>query len=66
MQFIPREKLSKKARRALDRTKRQSWAIRPVTRQTADKTKYNRKKSGYRYDDYGSRISVSEKASIPQ
>lgn len=28
-QFIPREKLSKKARRALDAAKRQTWAIKP-------------------------------------
>lgn len=55
--FIPREKLGKKARRALDRAKRRTWdGVSPVTRKAPDKTKYDRTKSGFRYDDYGSRI----------
>ena len=36
-QFIPREKLSKKARRALDAAKRQTWAISPVSRKAENK-----------------------------
>lgn len=54
--FIPREKLGKKARRELDRARRATWGIAPVTRKAPDKTKYNRKRSDYRDDDYGSRI----------
>lgn len=59
MPFTPREKLSRKARRALDREKRKSWAVSPVTRKAADKTKYSRKRSGFRYDDDGGRIVYS-------
>lgn len=33
--FIPKEKLSKKARKALDRAGRRTWEISPVSRKTA-------------------------------
>jgi len=43
--FIPREKLSKKARRELDRAKRKGWnGIRPVTKKIESKKRYQRKK----------------------
>lgn len=44
-QFIPREKLSKKARRALDAAKRQTWAISPVSRKAESKKRYDRKRA---------------------
>ena len=53
--FVPREKLSRKARKELDSQKRVTWAIPPVTRKIDSKKLYNRKKSTRnRYDDYGS------------
>ncbi len=42
--FIPRAKLSKKAKRALDAARRQSWALNPVTRQGKNAKVYDRKK----------------------
>ena len=51
--FIPREKLSKKAKRKLDRAKRQTWAVNPVTRTGESAKTYNRKKKRYRTDDDG-------------
>ncbi|GEM_PF-519157 len=43
--FIPKEKLSKKARRKQDLAKRGSWgAMSPVTRKPDNPKKYNRKK----------------------
>ena len=57
--FIPKEKLSKEARHALNSARRQTWGdISPVTRKTESKKRYNRKKSDYRFDDHGSRIFV--------
>lgn len=41
--FIPREKMSKKARRQLDNAQRQTWGINPVSRVSKDKKKYDRK-----------------------
>ncbi len=45
MKFIPRQKLSKKAKRALDEAQRATWQVNPVTRQTQNKKAYARKKS---------------------
>lgn len=44
MKFIPREKLSKKAKRALDGKRRATWEFNPVTRQAESKKAYERKK----------------------
>ena len=45
MKFIPREKLSKKAKRAIDERKRATWeGLNPTTRQTANKKAYDRKR----------------------
>ncbi len=50
--FIPREKLGKKARKALDREGRATWGIRPVTRRVQSGKLYDRKKRPHdRYDD---------------
>ena len=40
--FIPKEKLSKKARKALDRVGRRTWEISPVSRKTENKKRYDR------------------------
>ncbi|MPN34487.1 hypothetical protein SDC9_181981 [bioreactor metagenome] len=43
--FIPKDKLCKKAKRELDRARRNTWgAVNPITRRTESKTVYNRKK----------------------
>ena len=41
--FIPREKMSKKARKLLDGQKRSAWGLSPVTRRVESKKKYTRK-----------------------
>ena len=51
--FIPREKMSKKARRQLDNTRRQTWGINPVSRVSKDKKKYDRKALQRIDDDAG-------------
>lgn len=44
--FIPYEKLSKKAKRALDAKRRGSWgALSPVTRRTENPKAYDRQKA---------------------
>ena len=40
--FIPREKLSKKARRELDLQKRSEWSFSPVSRRVESKKRYSR------------------------
>ena len=40
-QFIPRPKLSKKARKELDAQKRTTWAFSPVTKKVESKKIYN-------------------------
>ena len=43
--FIPREKMSKKARRQLDLAARKNWGnISPITRRSENPKAYNRKK----------------------
>ena len=52
--FIPREKLGKKARRALDVEKRATWSFSPVTRKVENKKRYDRKKNAHVWkDDFG-------------
>ena len=52
--FIPREKLGKKARRALDAERRATWGFSPVTRKVENKKHYDRKKSARAWkDDFG-------------
>lgn len=51
-EFIPAEKMSKKARRELARAKRQTWACSPVSRRIENKKRYDRKRKSHdRYDD---------------
>ena len=50
--FIPKEKMSKKARKALEAQKRSTWGFSPVTRHVESKKVYSRKKnSRVRYED---------------
>ena len=42
--FIEKKKLSKKAQRALNNEKRQTWDFSPVTRTVESKKIYNRKR----------------------
>ena len=52
--FIPKEKLSKKAQKELNRQRRVTWEFSPVTKTFESKKLYNRKKNSYdRYEDYG-------------
>lgn len=52
--FIPREKLSKKARKKLDSERRAGWTFSPVSRKVESKKVYSRNgKSHDRYNDYG-------------
>lgn len=44
-QFIPREKMSKKARKELDKARRNEWSISPVTRKVESKKHYDRRKT---------------------
>ena len=43
--FVPYEKLSKKARRALDAEKRRTWGFSPVTRSPGKPGAYDRNKT---------------------
>lgn len=49
--FIPKQKLSKKAQQELNRAKRKSWAMNPVTRKPENPKVYNRRKV-QKGDDY--------------
>ena len=51
--FVPREKMSKKARRALDREWRVSWSFSPVTRKAESKKRYDRKRQSRPDPDSG-------------
>ena len=52
--FIPREKLSRKARKKLESERRIMWAFPPVTKKVESKKLYSRKKKPHgRYDEYG-------------
>ena len=52
--FVPKEKMSKKAKKRLAAEKRRTWAFSPVTRKIDSKKVYSRKKiSRVRYDDSG-------------
>ena len=42
--FVPREKMGKKARRALDARQRRTWPFSPVTRKAESRKHYDRKR----------------------
>ena len=51
--FVPQDKLSKKARKELNRQKRVTWEFSPVTKTVESKKVYSRKKKAQYRDDYG-------------
>lgn len=57
--FIPKEKLSKKARKDLDRQKRVTWDFSPVTKTVESKKIYSRKRKARNRDDYGSGFLIA-------
>lgn len=65
--FIPYEKLSKKEKRKLDLTKRQTWGeLNPITRKPASSKAYNRNKSrNWARDYHGKTISGNFLACLP-
>ena len=44
VKFVPEEKMSKKARKAMNAERRKTWAFSPVTRKIESKKLYNRKR----------------------
>lgn len=55
--FIPKEKLSKKAKRQKDLGMRKTWgALSPVTRKAPDIKEYRREKPSRLYDDDGAGV----------
>ena len=51
--FVPKDKLSKKARKELNRQNRVTWEFSPVTKTVESKKVYSRKKKAQYRDDYG-------------
>lgn len=51
--FVPKDKLSKKARKELNGQKRVTWEFSPVTKTVESKKVYSRKKKAQYRDDYG-------------
>ena len=54
--FIPKEKLSKKARRELNAARRTLWVVSPISKKVESKKVYNRKKSARLYHEDTGRI----------
>ena len=54
--FIPKEKLSKKARRELNAARRTLWVVSPISKKVESKKVYNRKKSARLYREDTGRI----------
>ena len=64
--FLPREKMSKRAKRALDSAKRTTWnGINPITRTTENKKTYNRKKSPRWYQEDSTGILLFGLIALP-
>ena len=53
--FVPKEKLSKKARRAVNSQQRLTWQVSPVTKVFKSKKDYKRKQKSYDYLEDGGR-----------
>ena len=51
--FVPKNKLSKKAQKELNRRRRVMWEFSPVTKTVESKKVYSRKKNAHVRDDYG-------------
>ena len=51
--FVPKDKLSKKAQKELNRQRRVTWDFSPVTKTVESKKLYNRKRNTQIRDEYG-------------
>ena len=49
--FVPKEKMSKKARREINRQRRVTWDFSPVTKTVESRKIYSRKRSAYDHED---------------
>ena len=55
--FVPKDKLSKKAQKELNRQRRTMWDFSPVSRAVDSKKLYNRKRNTRdRHNDYGASV----------
>ena len=52
--FVPRDKMSKRARKKLDAQNRTTWAFSPATKIVKSKKVYDRKKQPRNYEPYDS------------
>ena len=52
--FVPRDKMSKRARKKLDAQNRTTWEFSPVTKIIKSKKVYDRKKQPRNYEPYDS------------
>ena len=52
--FVPRDKMSKRARKKLDAQNRTTWEFSPVTKVVKSKKVYDRKKQPRNYEPYDS------------
>ena len=52
--FVPRDKMSKRARKKLDAQNRTTWEFSPVTKIVKSKQVYDRKKQPRNYEPYDS------------
>ena len=57
--FIPKDKLSKKAQKELNRQRRVTWDFSPVTKTVESKKIYSRRKKAQNRDDYGLSFFIS-------
>lgn len=64
--FVPRPKLSKKARKELDAQKRTTWAFSPVTKKVESKKIYNRKKTAHAWRDDSSMSGFAALGMVPR
>lgn len=64
--FVPRPKLSKKARKELDAQKRTTWAFSPVTKKVESKKIYNRKKAAHVWKDDSSMSGFAALGMVPR
>lgn len=61
MRFIPKEKLGKKAKRALESAQRVTWGFNPATRKAKNPKAYSRKKPPQEGDDpFGGGLSLNK------
>ena len=51
--FVPKDKLSKKAQKQLNRQRRVTWEFSPVTKTVDSRKIYSRKRKARTRDDYG-------------